>query len=62
MWSFFYYVNQWITYPSINKLLLIFFAYFSLCPIAPVFAILYDPAKSIRLNLPVFHEKFYKSF
>jgi hypothetical protein len=42
-----------ITFPRVERLKLIFVASLSLCPVAPVFDCLSDPARSTRFNLPI---------
>ena len=44
-----------ITIPRFVKLLLILLAYYNLCPVAPVFDCLYEPARSTILNLELIY-------
>ena len=47
-------VKALMTIPSADKLLLIFLASSSVCPLAPVFPTFSEPARSTRYRLPVF--------
>lgn len=47
-------VSELMTMPRALKLLLIFFASSSVCPVAPVLPTFSDPAKSTRYKLPDF--------
>ena len=50
-------VSAFITIPKVVRLLLIALASSRVYPLAPVFDIFSEPARSTRNNLPVFVEK-----
>ena len=54
---FFVSVKALITFPRADNDLLIIFASSRVCPVAFVFSVFSDPAKSTKYNFPLFHWK-----
>ena len=48
-----------MTFPNYKRPKLMFIPYFNATPVAPVFFILYDPAKSTKKNLAVMNPSSY---